>query len=74
MKLLGILLAILGVITMVFGGIGLAIYYIHDLIVNFDSLSSSEIFWHVVGLVLRDLLAIIVGVVLFVLGSAMADR
>ena len=74
MKVLGLLLVILGIITMVFGGLGLAIYYIYDLVMNWDTLTKGEIFWHIVWLVLRDVLAVVAGAIMFVVGSVMSDN
>lgn len=74
MRALGVLLMIAGVVSMVFGGIGLAIYYIYDLVMNWEELSRAQVFWHIVWIVLRDILAIGGGAILFVLGGAMADR
>jgi len=70
---IGILLVILGVGTMVLGGIGLTIYYAYDLIINWETLSRIDIFWSVVGIIFRDVIAVIVGMLLFITGGLIAD-
>ena len=74
MKKLGTLLIILGVATMILGGLGLAIWSIYDLVVNWDSLSRIDIFWNIVWLILRDIFAIGSGIILFVVGGAMVSK
>lgn len=73
MKVLGILLVILGFMTMIFGGLGLAIYAIYDLVINWEELTRVEIFWNIVWFIIRDVLAIIAGLVMLFFGMAMRD-
>lgn len=72
-RLVGILLIIIGLLITVFGGVAILIYSIYDLIVNFDTLTGIEIFWDIVWLVCRDIIAIIVGVICYVFGVKLMD-
>ena len=59
---------VLGFLTIVFGGLGVFLYYLHDLIVNFDTLSRDELFWSVVWLFFRDIVPIVVGLIFLGIG------
>ena len=73
MKIIGVILAIVGFLIMLLGGLGMAIYFIYDLIMNFDTLSGGELFWHIVWFLLRDLIAFVVGIVLLIVGTTMVN-
>lgn len=70
---LGLLLIILGLIVTVFGSVGILIYSIYDLIVNFDKLTGIQIFWDIVWIVCRDIIAILVGGILYIFGTKLMD-
>ncbi len=74
MKVIGILLMILGGLTIIVGGLGLGFYYVYDLVMNWETLTRNEIFWHIVWFILRDVVAIGVGFILFVIGGAMVGK
>jgi hypothetical protein len=65
---------ILGFIMVFFGGIILSIYAIYDLVVNWETLSRIDIFWNLIWLILRDVIAIGGGIVLIIFGATMGDK
>lgn len=74
MKLLGVILTILGLGIAAFGGLGILIYGLYDLISNFSTLTGWEVFWKVIFILIRDLVALLIGVVVYIVGMFIASK
>jgi hypothetical protein len=67
-NIVGIICLVLGFITIAFGGIGLFIYYLHDLVINFETLTRDEVFWNILWLFFREIIPLVVGLSLLGIG------
>lgn len=73
MKIIGVLLVILGILSIVFGGIILSIYNIYDLVINWEELTRVEVFWDIFWITLRDIFVMIGGLLLLLFGTALIN-
>jgi hypothetical protein len=69
----GIIIALIGVIIVLFGGIGWMVYEIWELIVSTESVGFFDLLWLGFVWFIRDLIAFIVGGVLFFIGKALME-
>lgn len=71
MKFFGFIIMLIAIFVLIYGGIVLGIYDAYDLIINWGVLNRVEIFWDIIWIIFRDLIVIIFGFLLFIIGRAL---
>jgi len=71
--IIGVLLVNTGIITAVFGGLGLLIYGIWDIFTNFSTMGFGDFLFAVLLMLGRDLIAFAVGFVFAFFGLALMN-
>ena len=70
MKIIGISIMVLGVLIMVLGGLGFAIYSIYWLVTTWATLSFWGVVWYILTFLFREVFALVVGAVVFIVGES----
>ena len=58
----------IGFLVLVCGAVGITLYLIYDLIINWNSLTSGEVFWEFVSILCKDFFVIVVGLLIILVG------